>query len=66
MKDKVVLVTAASRGLGAATARRFAEEGARVAITARHGEKLSALAQTLAQATGAEVLPIIGDVTDAR
>jgi len=65
LKDKVVLVTAASRGLGAATARRFAEEGARVAITARHGEKLSALAQTLAQATGAEVLPIIGDVTDA-
>jgi 3-oxoacyl-[acyl-carrier protein] reductase len=63
LKDKVVLVTAASRGLGAASARRFAEEGARVAITARNGEKLTALAQAMAQDTGAEVLPIVGDVT---
>jgi 3-oxoacyl-[acyl-carrier protein] reductase len=63
LKDRVVLVTAASRGLGAVSARRFAEEGARVAITARNGEKLSALAQAIAKDTGAEVLPIVGDVT---
>ena len=63
LKDKVVLVTAASRGLGAAAARRFAEEGAHVAITARNGDKLSALAKTLAQDTGADVYPVIGDVT---
>ncbi len=63
LKNKVVLVTAASRGLGAASARRFAEEGARVAITARHPEKLTALAHTLTQETGAEVLPVAGDVT---
>ncbi len=56
LKDKVVLVTAASRGLGAASARRFAEEGARVAITARNGEKLTALAQAISKDTGAEVL----------
>jgi 3-oxoacyl-[acyl-carrier protein] reductase len=63
LRDRVVLVTAASRGLGAVSARRFAEEGARVAITARNGEKLSALAQAIAKDTGAEVLPIVGDVT---
>ena len=40
LKDKVVLVTAASRGLGAASARRFAEEGAQVAISARDENKI--------------------------
>src|SRR5512141_4140 len=62
LKDKVVLVTAASRGLGAATARRFAEEGARVAISARDAKRIKAAAQSIAQATGADVLPLVGDV----
>ncbi len=63
LKDKVVLVTAASRGLGAISARRYAEEGAQVAISARSGDQILQTAQSIAQDTGAQVFGITGDIT---
>lgn len=40
-KDKVVLITGGSRGLGLVLARTFAAEGAKLAICARNFEKLA-------------------------
>ncbi|QQD76427.1 SDR family oxidoreductase [Curtobacterium sp. YC1] len=43
LSDKVVLITGASRGIGAAAARLFAREGARVVLAARSTEALEAV-----------------------
>ncbi|MDZ7810266.1 MAG: SDR family NAD(P)-dependent oxidoreductase [Arhodomonas sp.] len=45
--SKTIVVTGASAGFGAATARRFAAEGWRVVATARRRERLEALAEEL-------------------
>jgi short-subunit dehydrogenase len=61
--DKVVLITGASTGIGAAAARMFAAEGARVVLAARGREALDALAAELRGAgREAEVVPT--DVAD--
>ena len=61
--SRVVVVTGASGGLGRATARRFAEQGAAVALLAR-GEKGLAGAAEEVVAAGGRALPVPVDVAD--
>ncbi|MBB4689436.1 SDR family NAD(P)-dependent oxidoreductase [Amycolatopsis jiangsuensis] len=58
---KTVFVTGASAGFGAAIARRFVAEGARVVAAARSAERLTELAGELGDA----VLPLALDVRDS-
>ncbi len=62
LKEKVALVTAASRGLGKAAALAFAREGAHVSICSR-SDQIDATATEIQRQTNTEVLPIHADVT---
>lgn len=63
ISGRVALVTAASKGLGRASALALAGEGARVAICAR-GEEALRSTEAEIRALGADVLAIAADVTD--
>lgn len=62
LKDKVAIVTGASSGIGAKTAEIFAEEGAKVVLTARRDKRLEENAQAIRDA-GGTALVVPGDVT---
>lgn len=61
MKDKIVVVTGAAHGIGAAISQRFAEEGAVLALIDLDP---AALARTASQLPEAKPLTIVADVTD--
>jgi NAD(P)-dependent dehydrogenase (short-subunit alcohol dehydrogenase family) len=65
LAGKVILVTAASRGIGKAIAEELAKEGANVSISARGKEDLEQAAQEI-RGHGAEVLATQVDVTQTE
>lgn len=62
LAGKNCLVTGASAGSGAATAKLLASEGANVSITARRRERLDELANEIRAKHDVEVIPIEGDI----
>lgn len=60
LRGKVAAVAAASTGLGLASARALAAEGARVAICGRHADRLEAAAATV----DGEVVTVVADVSE--
>ncbi len=62
IEGKVVVITGASSGIGAATARLLARRGARVVLGARRVDLLTALQDSL-RADGADVVHVAVDVT---
>ena len=63
LKDKVVILSGGSMGIGFACARAFAREGARVAMAARGEERLRQAADRIREETGADVLAVPADMT---
>ena len=65
LKDRVVVVTGSSSGLGRQMAKGFAGQGATLVLLARRKERLEELAKEL-EAKGTKVLTIQCDVTDTK
>src|ERR1700730_14786100 len=65
LDGQVAIVTGASAGIGEATARKLAGEGATVVLAARRADRLEALKRQLDSA-GGRALAVAGDITDAQ
>ncbi len=63
IKDKVIVITGASSGLGEAAARHLAGQGAKVVLGARRAERLDSLVAEIA-AAGGDAIAVATDVTD--
>lgn len=65
LQGVVVLITGASSGIGAACARAFAREGARVGLVARRHDRLDAVAREI-ESSGGGALALPADVSDGE
>jgi NAD(P)-dependent dehydrogenase (short-subunit alcohol dehydrogenase family) len=63
LADKVAIVTGASSGIGYATAKLFAQEGAKVVVSARRRPALDALVSRIEE-EGGKAVAVAGDVRD--
>jgi NADP-dependent 3-hydroxy acid dehydrogenase YdfG len=63
LQGKVALVTGASSGIGEATAKSLAAEGAQVAVVARREDRLQKLVESI-QGQGGKAFAIAADITD--
>jgi NAD(P)-dependent dehydrogenase (short-subunit alcohol dehydrogenase family) len=66
LRNRRALVTGGGRGLGLAIACALAEAGARVAVSGRHAEFLSAAVAELTRRGATDAFFVEGDVSDAR
>ena len=66
LRDRVALVTGASRGIGYAIAKALQEQGVRVALIARDEDALKSAAATLPSSGADDVLILGADVTDTE
>lgn len=63
LKNKVVIITGASSGIGKACAMQFVKEGCKVVITGRNAKTLEAAATEMKKIAGAEILEVVSDVS---
>ena len=66
LTGKVALVTGGSRGIGAAIARRLADDGAAVALTYAHGDQKAAEVVSAIERAGGRALAIKADAANAE
>ncbi|MBP2198787.1 SDR family oxidoreductase [Pantoea cypripedii] len=64
IKDKVIVITGASSGMGEAAARHLADKGARIVLAARRSDRIDALAKDIS-AKGGKAIAVATDVTRA-
>ena len=64
LKDRVVIITGASQGMGRAVANAFAAEGAKLAICSRNEKAITTAGEEIRQKHRADVLAHAVDVTD--
>ncbi|MFT5773038.1 MAG: NADP-dependent 3-hydroxy acid dehydrogenase YdfG, partial [Algoriphagus sp.] len=62
IKDKIIIITGASSGIGEAAALKLSMKGAKVVLSARRKDKLDVLKKTIENKSG-EALVVIADVT---
>lgn len=65
LADKIAFVTGGSKGIGREVARRLADEGCHVVITARNPDDLQRTADELSEETGRRVVARAGDMSDS-